>query len=159
MTHTYVSCGRVTIYQRQQIVINKVQLEDGGERAERKRKRERERDREIVPLRFLTGSRDVQIFCEEREIFGMCVIIGRRLFNCWMTTNYIAVAIEFQRSILSIGSSFLSTSYISHWLRWICVFLMRMLQLQNVFCNYSQMREKERDWITPLWSVITALKD
>lgn len=40
MTHTYVSCGRVTIYQRQQIVINKVQLEDGGEGRERKRERE-----------------------------------------------------------------------------------------------------------------------
>lgn len=50
MTHTYVSCGRVTIYQRQQIVINKVQLEDGGEGRERKREREK------IPLRFLTGS-------------------------------------------------------------------------------------------------------
>lgn len=41
MTHTYVSCGRVTIYQRQQIVINKVQLEDGGEGREREREKER----------------------------------------------------------------------------------------------------------------------
>lgn len=36
MTHTYVSPGRVTIYQRQQIVINKVQLKTakGRERAQ-----------------------------------------------------------------------------------------------------------------------------
>lgn len=54
MTHTYVSCGRVTIYQRQQIVINKVQLEDGGEG--RERKGESEREREKIPLRFLAGS-------------------------------------------------------------------------------------------------------